>query len=104
MWIFSALPFVNFSLVKVVPFVLLSSLLVSGADWPQWRGPNRDGISSETGLATSWPQGGPPVVWKATGLGVGYSSFAIAKGRMYTQGQRGNQEFVMALDVQTGQK
>jgi outer membrane protein assembly factor BamB len=84
---------------------LLSSLLfVLAADWPQWRGPNRDGISSETGLLTSWPSGGPKVVWRASGLGVGYSSFAIVDGRMYTQGQRGKQEFVMALDVKNGQK
>jgi outer membrane protein assembly factor BamB len=76
----------------------------SAADWPQWRGPNRDGISSETGLLGSWPAGGPKVVWKVNGLGAGYSSFAIVNGRMYTQGQRGKQEFVVALDVKTGSK
>jgi outer membrane protein assembly factor BamB len=74
------------------------------ADWPQWRGPDRDGISNETGLLTSWPQGGPKVVWRVSGLGVGYSSFSIVGGRMFTQGQRGKQEFVLALDVKTGNK
>jgi outer membrane protein assembly factor BamB len=74
------------------------------ADWPQWRGQNRDGISNETGLLSSWPSGGPKVIWKISGLGVGYSSFSIVNGRMYTQGQRGNQEFVLALDVKTGLK
>jgi outer membrane protein assembly factor BamB len=83
---------------------LLLTFAAYAADWPQWRGPNRDGISSETGLLTSWPSGGPKVVWKVNGLGVGYSSFSIVKGRMYTQGQRGNQEFVIALDVKTGAK
>ena len=48
------------------------------ADWPQWRGPNRDGISRETGLLAAWPAGGPKQAWKATGLGEGYSSFAVA--------------------------
>jgi outer membrane protein assembly factor BamB len=87
--------------------IILSLILgftALAADWPQWRGPNRDGISNESGLLTSWPSGGPKVVWKTSGLGVGYSSFSIVNGRMYTQGQRGNQEFVQALDVKTGKK
>jgi outer membrane protein assembly factor BamB len=82
----------------------LIPILASAADWPQWRGPNRDGISSETGLLASWPQGGPRVVWKTQGLGQGYSSLAIVKDRIYTQGQRGNQEFVIAFDVKTGKQ
>ena len=83
---------------------LYPSALRVAADWPQWRGPNRDGISSETGLLSAWPSGGPKVVWKISGLGDGYSSFSIVNGRMYTQGQRGKQEFVLALDVKTGNK
>jgi outer membrane protein assembly factor BamB len=90
------------------PIAFLFSFLLAwtayAEDWPQWRGPNRDGISAETGLLSAWPSGGPKVVWRITGLGIGYSSFAIVKGRMYTQGQRGNQEFVIALDVKTGNK
>ena len=84
--------------------VLLISLTAAAGDWPQWRGPNRDGISSETGLLTSWPAGGPRVVWKTTGLGEGYSSFSVVKGRLYTQGQRGDQEYVYAFDIKTGTK
>lgn len=84
--------------------ILILAINASAADWPQWRGPNRDGISNETGLLASWPSGGPPVVWKTNGLGVGYSSLAIVKGRIYTQGQRGNQEYVFAYDVKTGKK
>lgn len=84
--------------------ILLLSLIASAADWPQWRGPSRDGISSETGLLTSWPSGGPKVVWKANGLGEGYSSLAIVSGRIYTQGQHGKQEYVLAFDVSTGRK
>ena len=83
---------------------LILGLNAQAADWPQWRGQNRDGISPETGLLTSWPSGGPKVVWRISGLGVGYSSFSIVNGRMYTQGQRGKQEFVIALDVNNGAK
>jgi outer membrane protein assembly factor BamB len=83
-------------------FTLIASVTIRAADWPQWRGPNRDGISSETGLLTEWPAGGPRVLWSIAGLGEGYSSLAIAAGRIYTQGQRGAQELVMALDVKTG--
>ena len=39
------------------------------ADWPQWRGPNRDGISQETGLLQDWPKAGPPQVWRVSGVG-----------------------------------
>jgi outer membrane protein assembly factor BamB len=72
------------------------------ADWPQWRGPNRDGISAETGLMDSWPAGGPLLMWKTQGLGEGYSAFAVVGERLYTQGQQGNQEFVLAFDTSTG--
>lgn len=84
--------------------LLLLSLTAMAADWPQWRGPNRDGISPETGLLESWPSGGPRVVWRTSGLGEGYSSLAIVNGRIYTQGQRDRQEFVFAFDAQTGKK
>ncbi len=79
-------------------------LTTQAADWPQWRGPNRDGISGETGLLPSWPASGPRIVWKTSGLGEGYSSLAIVNGRIYTQGQRDRQEFVFAFDTKTGKK
>lgn len=91
----------------------LASFLVSltfaapaqtGGEWPQWRGPDRDGISKETGLLRGWPEGGPPLVWKAKGAGRGYSSMAIANGRLYTLGLRGDKEFVIAFDVATGRE
>src|ERR1700722_13011064 len=98
----------HFSFMGRLPIILLISSLVShladGADWPQWRGPNRDATSAETGLLASWPPGGPQVAWKTNGLGEGYSSLAIVGGRIYTQGQRGNQEYVVAFDVKTGKK
>ena len=73
-------------------------------DWPQWRGPNRDGLSSERGLKKSWPAGGPPLAWRASGAGEGYSSFAVAGGRVYTMGARGNTEYVVAFDAATGKR
>ncbi len=69
--------------------------------WPQWRGPNRDGVSVETGLLTSWPAGGPKLVWKAKS-GEGYSSLAIDAGRVFTLLQDGEDETVVCWDADTG--
>ena len=73
-------------------------------DWPQWRGANRDGRSAETGLMKSWPAGGPPLAWRAAGAGEGYSSFAVAQGRLYTLGARGDTEYVIAFDAASGKR
>jgi outer membrane protein assembly factor BamB len=92
---------------RVCASVLLMGWLVmlaAAADWPQWRGPNRDGLSSETGLLEAWPEGGPPKIWQTQGLGEGYAGVAIVKGRLFTQGQRGDLQFVLALDATTGKK
>ena len=74
-----------------------------GLDWPQWRGPNRDGSSTETGLLTSWPEGGPPLLWKKNGLGAGFASFAVSGGKVFTQGQSDGRQFVIALDEASGE-
>ncbi len=73
-------------------------------DWPQWRGPRRDGVSAERGLLKTWPQSGPPLAWKATGAGQGYSSFAVAGGRLYTLGAREDREHVIAFDAASGKR
>jgi len=72
-------------------------------DWPQWRGPDRNGASRETGLLKSWPEGGPPLAWKARGLGEGFSSVAVVGGRVFTQGHVKREELIFALDEATGQ-
>jgi len=72
-------------------------------DWPQWRGPDRTGQSRETGLLTSWPEGGPPVVWKSNDVGAAYSSVSVADGRVYTQGNVNDAETVLCLDEKTGE-
>jgi outer membrane protein assembly factor BamB len=88
--------------MRTVLFLL--PLAAVAADWPQWRGPNRDGRSAETGLLAQWPKGGPRQVWKANGLGEGYSSMTVAGGRIFTQGQRSERQYVIALDEATGRK
>lgn len=67
-------------------------------DWAQWRGPNRDGISTETGLASSWPSGGPKLVWSSKVLGSGYGTVAIAKNRIYVQSGKDGKSVVQALN------
>jgi outer membrane protein assembly factor BamB len=73
------------------------------ADWPQFRGPNRDGISRETGLLKSWPAGGPRVLWKAP-LGEGYSHLAVSKGRLFTLYGGESNDFAAAYDAATGRQ
>jgi outer membrane protein assembly factor BamB len=73
------------------------------ADWPQWRGPQRDGISSETGLLKEWPKDGPKLAWQNDKVGSGYSTPAIAADRVYLIGNEGKKkEFVEALNAQDG--
>ena len=89
-------------------FVVITAASVSTSlateDWPQWRGSNRDGISRETGLLQQWPPGGPRAVWKATGLGSGYSTVTIADGRIFTLGAERDAEYVIARDVASGKE
>ena len=73
-------------------------------DWPQWRGPRRDGVSSERGLLKQWPAAGPPLAWQTRGAGDGYSSLAVANGRVFTLGARSGTESVMAFDAASGKK
>ncbi len=90
--------------IASVLIAFLIPIAPAGEDWPQWRGPNRDGISRETGLLSSWPAGGPPLVWKATGLGSGYSTVAVEGGRIFTLGAARDIEYLIALDVRTGKE
>ena len=91
----------------VVACVLLDSVARS-EDWPSWRGPNRDDISSEKGLLKSWPEGGPEKLWTSKDAGLGYSGFSIANGVLFTMGADGtaeeSNEFVIALKAESGEK
>jgi outer membrane protein assembly factor BamB len=85
--------------------VLAYNNVAHGADWSQWRGTNRDGICSETGLLKSWPTDGPALLWEITGLGPGYSSMTIVNGKLYTMGDisldSGKAQCVLAYDLAT---
>jgi outer membrane protein assembly factor BamB len=89
-------------------FVLIaSSCLLAGAaaaaDWPQFRGPNQNGISPEPGALKSWPADGPKVLWKVP-LGDGYSQVVVSNGRLFTLAGQGNQDYAVALDAATGRQ
>jgi outer membrane protein assembly factor BamB len=71
-------------------------------DWPQWRGPNRDDLSAETGLLKQWPAGGPALVWKAGGLGTGFSGVSLVGDRIYTMGDKPEASYVLALNRADG--
>jgi outer membrane protein assembly factor BamB len=82
-------------------FTLLAALQVRAADWPNWRGAHFDGISRETGLLKSWPAQGPKVLWRRPLTG-GYSTPAVAGGRLYIQTEDKKEEIVLCLDAATG--
>jgi outer membrane protein assembly factor BamB len=86
-----------------IPCALALYLLVldpAGAqNWPQFHGPNRDNISTETGLLESWPTEGPALLWTARGLGHGFSTVAIAAGTIYTAGNVADDTVITALDL-----
>jgi outer membrane protein assembly factor BamB len=73
-------------------------------DWPQWRGHNRDSISKETGLLKQWPRGGPPRAWKADQIGNGYSSVAVANGKIFTAGEMDGSTYAIALNESDGKE
>jgi outer membrane protein assembly factor BamB len=73
------------------------------SDWPQWRGPDRNGVSNERGLLRQWPKEGPKLLWQADDIGDGYSTPAVVGNRIYVMSNRGLQnEFVQALSAQDG--
>ncbi len=88
---------------------LVAALLVSVAgwasaaelsnQWPGWRGPNRDGKSLDTGLLKRWPEGGPPLLWKVTDIGQGFSNVAVSGGRIYITGDENGRLFMHCLDL-----
>ena len=79
------------------------TLAASAADWPQWRGPDRDGISKETGLLQAWPKDGPKLLWQVNDAGEGYSTPAVKGNRLYVLGSKGMEdEFMQGRDVKDG--
>ena len=85
-------------------FALLIALGLSestglGADWPQFRGLNRDGKSPETGLLKQWPEGGPRLLWSVEDLGHGYTSVAVSNGKLYTTGLERQTGYLYVYDL-----
>jgi len=75
------------------------------ADWPQWRGPQRNGISAETGLLAEWPKDGPKLVWQVKDIGSGYSTPSVVGDRLYLLSNQGlDNESVQALDAKDGKR
>jgi outer membrane protein assembly factor BamB len=90
----------------------LNPLFTKGDDWPNWRGPNHDGISQEKGWESNWPTTGPKVLWRKN-VGTGFSSFSVIQGRAYTMGntgkekdknQKNHKDMVFCLDAETGEE
>ena len=71
------------------------------ADWPAWRGHQRDGVSGEDGLAPSWPEAGPKEVWRQP-LGLGFSAIVVSDGRLFTQFGAGDDTFLASISAKDG--
>jgi outer membrane protein assembly factor BamB len=81
------------------------AVAAAAANWPQWRGPERNGISQETGLLKEWPKEGPRLLWQAKDIGSGYSTPAVVGERLYLLSNQGMEdEFVKALQVKDGKQ
>ena len=95
----------NTKALSVAVALLVSIVAIQAAsDWPQWQGPDRTGVSKETGLLKQWPSSGPSVVWTAGGLGTGYGSMAVAGDRVYVQGARNRSSAVIAINRADGKE
>jgi len=90
------------SFAAVLLLALAETLAGAPGEWPQWRGPDRDGISKETGLLKDWPQQGPPLAWKTTGVGKGYSTVSLVGDRIFTIGDTDEGSQVVSLNRQNG--
>jgi len=78
-------------------------MATANSDWPQWRGPSRNGISSERGLLKEWPKEGPKLLWQVNDIGDGYSTPSVVGTQIYLMSNRGmDDEFVQALSTQDG--
>ncbi|MBN2316044.1 MAG: PQQ-binding-like beta-propeller repeat protein [Sedimentisphaerales bacterium] len=76
---------------------------VEAADWPNYRGPNYDGISSESGLSTNWPAGGPKKLWGLS-IGAGFATMSVSNGRVYAMGNIDDHDILYCLDADTGKE
>ena len=92
------------TLLLSVTALALAAHPLNAGDWPQWRGPDRTDISKETGLLKSWPPEGPMLLWLNKNGGLGYAGFSVVNGKLFTMGARGDTEFLIALDANSGKE
>ena len=95
---------VHTAVILLASLAVLSAVADGEEGWPQWRGPNRDGKASDTNLMGSWPEGGPPLAWKAGGLGSGFSSVSVLGERVYTMGDLEDGQYVIAVSRGDGER
>jgi outer membrane protein assembly factor BamB len=98
----STRPAAALALILTMCAALAVAAPAASPEWPQWRGPNRDSVAQESGLLKAWPEAGPPLAWKASGLGGGFSSLSIAGGRIYTLGDLQGSQQVVAMSLADG--
>ena len=101
-WELKAMNRILVSATLLVVGAVITSGQSASIDWPQWRGPDRNGISKETGLLAQWPKSGPTVAWSAAMLGAGYGSMAVQGDRVWVQGMRNKQSVVSSLNRADG--
>ena len=82
--------------------LLLSSSLLHAKDWPQWRGPDRTGLSTEKGIIKDWDKSPPKLLWNVEGSGKGFSSVSVADGVIYTSGNFEGGQGVSAFSAKDG--
>lgn len=97
-------PLKHLCTLLALKLVLPAAAGAAGLDWPQWRGPDRTGVSKETGLLPAWPADGPRRVWLFDQAGVGYSGPAIVDEKFFTLGTRDDNEILLVLDANTGRE
>ena len=94
--------FIMILVLAAAVVTLLGAQTPTGSDWPQWRGPDRNGLSKETGLMKQWPASGPPRLWSISNLGAGYGTVAIQGDRIFVQTLVGRQSAVASLNRSDG--
>src|SRR5262245_18743169 len=92
-----------FRLLPAGIFFMAGLFSANAADWYRWRGPDLNGISKEKNWQTEWPSEGPKKLWKAS-VGIGFSSFAVSNGRVYTMGNASDTDAVFCFDANTGKE
>lgn len=94
----------NTFLCVSIASTVASPLSAADKDWPQWRGPNRDGRAADQRLLSQWPEEGPKLAWQFDNAGFGFSSVAIQDGKLFTQGKVDNRIVALCLDAKTGKE